>query len=56
MRSMTKSVISTQTRNLIPYYLTTFAMASALASVFALVAEFKNELGFSSFDIGIVIS
>tara|TARA_B110000116_G_scaffold41183_1_gene33533 strand:- start:1950 stop:3131 length:1182 start_codon:yes stop_codon:yes gene_type:complete len=53
---MTKLVISTQTRNLIPYYLTTFAMASALASVFALVAEFKNELGFSSFEIGVIIS
>ena len=56
MQSMTNLVISTRTRNLIPYYLTAFAMSSALASVFALVAEFRNELGFSSFEIGLIIS
>ena len=38
--------------NLLPYYLTVFGMAAGLASVVTLLAEFRNNLGFSEFAIG----
>ena len=42
-------------KNLLPYYLILFGMSSGLASVVTLVAEFKQELGFSDFEIGLTI-
>ena len=38
--------------NLLPYYLIVFGMSAGLASVVTLLAEFRNELGFSEFAIG----
>jgi len=37
---------------LLPYYLIVFGMAAGLASVVTLLAEFRNNLGFSEFSIG----
>ncbi len=38
--------------SLLPYYLIVFGMAAGLASVVTLLAEFRNNLGFSEFSIG----
>ncbi len=38
--------------SLLPYYLIVFGMAAGLASVVTLLAEFRNNLGFSDFAIG----
>ena len=38
--------------SLLPYYLIVFGMAAGLASVVTLLAEFRNNLGFSEFAIG----
>lgn len=37
---------------MLPYYLIVFGMAAGLASVVTLLAEFRNNLGFSEFSIG----
>ena len=38
--------------SLLPYYLIVFGRAAGLASVVTLLAEFRNNLGFSDFAIG----
>ena len=40
---------------LLPYFLILFGMSAGLSSVVTLVAEFKQELGFSNFEIGLTI-
>ena len=40
---------------LFPYFLILFGMSAGLSSVITLVAEFKQELGFSNFEIGLTI-
>ena len=42
--------------SLAPYYLILFGMSAGLASVMTLLAEFRNEFGFSQFDIGLSIA
>jgi MFS family permease len=42
--------------NLLPYYLTVFGMSAGLASVVTLLAEFRNNLGFSEFGIGVSVA
>ena len=42
--------------NLLPYYLTVFGMSAGLASVVTLLAEFRNNLGFSEFSIGVSVA
>ncbi len=42
--------------SLVPYYLILFGMSAGLASVMTLLAEFRNELGFSQFGIGLGVA
>ena len=42
--------------SLAPYYLILFGLTAGLGGVVVLLAEFKNELGFSNFGIGLAIS
>ena len=42
--------------SLVPYYLILFGMSAGLASVMTLLAEFRNELGFSQFEIGLSVA
>ncbi len=41
---------------LLPYYCILYGMSVGLGGIVALVAELKNDLGFSDFDIGLTIS
>ena len=41
---------------LFPYYCILYGMSVGLGGIVALVAELKNDLGFSDFDIGMTIS
>ena len=41
---------------LLPYYFILYGMSVGLGGIVALVAELKNNLGFSDFDIGLTIS
>ena len=49
---MTSSNTPRSGPSLLPYYLTVFGMSAGLASVVTLLAEFRNNLGFSEFSIG----
>ena len=42
--------------SLMPYYLILFGMSAGLASVMTLLAEFRNQLGFSQFGIGLGVA
>ena len=42
--------------SLVPYYLILFGMSAGLASVMTLLAEFRNQLGFSQFGIGLGVA
>jgi len=52
---MSDPVSNTDTPKLLPYFLILFGMSAGLSSVITLVAEFKEELGFSNFEIGLTI-
>ena len=41
---------------MVPYYLILFGMSAGLASVMTLLAEFRNQLGFSQFGIGLGVA
>ena len=52
---MSDSFKNTDSPKLLPYFLILFGMSAGLSSVVTLVAEFKQELGFSNFEIGLTI-
>ena len=52
---MSDPLSNTDNTKLLPYFLILFGMSAGLSSVVTLVAEFKQELGFSNFEIGLTI-
>jgi len=52
---MSDSFTSLDSPKLFPYFLIIFGMSAGLSSVITLVAEFKQEFGFSNFEIGLTI-
>ena len=52
---MSDSSTSLESPKLFPYFLIIFGMSAGLSSVVTLVAEFKQEFGFSNFEIGLTI-
>ena len=49
---MSEDISNTDAPKLLPYFLILFGMSAGLSSVITLGAEFKQELGFSNFEIG----
>jgi ABC-type arginine transport system permease subunit len=52
---MSEDISNTDAPKLLPYFLILFGMSAGLSSVITLGAEFKQELGFSNFEIGLTI-
>ena len=52
---MSDTPSNTSGPKLLPYFLILFGMSAGLSSVITLGAEFKQELGFSNFEIGLTI-
>ena len=52
---MSADLSNTDSPKLLPYFLILFGMSAGLSSVITLGAEFKQELGFSNFEIGLTI-
>ena len=52
---MSDAPSNTSGPKLLPYFLILFGMSAGLSSVITLGAEFKQELGFSNFEIGLTI-
>ena len=56
LQVLTNSITKLRLRTLLPYYLTLFVLTSGLGNVMALIAEFQNQLGFTSMEIGFIIA